>query len=323
VFSSIPYLYVPHASVDVRDQRNPVGGQWASGSVSLLHEPNLRPVSRPTLRVAVAFGEMSSKTRITGLGRTLSPSLRSHRFVLGSALAAGVFYAMSSVVTYRSLSDSVVAAVAVFLAWAVGRELDPDRPQVGVWAMPVAFAALIYDLPSALSSAVALIAIRVVAGTTGGAVTWVDVVVLAFVGFLAASDPVLWIVGLTLAIWLFTAPEVGVLRIVGLSVLGIGVGIGVWFTEPAVVEITQDAYLLAAFAGGAMMLAMTPKSMTSVTDTHSGPLSVHRVGLARKTAGTFIMWAALMGGVAGFWMLSPLLAALIATAFAKWFSAGA
>ena len=68
---------------------------------------------------------------------------------------------------------------------------------------------------------------------------------------------------------------------------------------------------------------MTPKTMTSVADTRSDLLSVHRVGLARKTAGTFIMWAAVMGGVAGFWVLSPLLAALIATAFAKWFSAGA
>lgn len=250
-------------------------------------------------------------------------NLRSHRFVFGGALAAGSTYAVLSVVTYRTLSDSGVAAVAVFLAWAVGRELDPDRPQVGLWAMPVAFAALIYDLPSALASAAALVAIRVVAGTTGGPVTWVDVVALAFVGFLAGSDPVLWIVGLTLVIWLLTAPEVGGLQIVAMSALGIGIGIGVWLAEPDAAEITQDAYLLAAFAGGVMMLAMTPKSMTSVTDTRSGPLSVYRVGLARKTAGAFIMWAAVMGGVAGFWTLSPLLAALIATAFAKWFTAGA
>ncbi len=238
-------------------------------------------------------------------------------------MAAGVVYAMFSVAADRSLSDSGIVAVVVFLAWAVGRELDPDRPHVGAWAMPVAFTAVVYDLPSALLTAAALIAIRVVAGTTGGAVTWVDLAILALLGFIAGSDPVVWIVGLTLAIWLFTAPEVGHLRIVGLVALGIGVGVGVWFAEPAVVEITQDAYLLAAFGGAVMMLAMTPKSMASVTDTRSGPVSVHRVGLARKAAGTFVMWAAVMGGVAGFWMLSPLLAALIATAFAKWFSAGA
>jgi len=35
------------------------------------------------------------------------------------------------------------------------------------------------------------------------------------------------------------------------------------------------------------------------------------------------MWAAVMGGVAGFWMVSPVLAGLVATAFAKWFSRGA
>jgi hypothetical protein len=266
---------------------------------------------------------MSSFTTITGLGRSIDPRLQSHRVAIGGALTAGAAYAAIAAATDQALSDALIAAVVVFLAWANGRELDPDRPLVGVWAMPLVFAASIYDLPSALVSAVALIAIRVVAGTVGSAVTWVDIVALVLLGFLSGSEPVLWIVGLTLTIWVMTAPEVGPLRYVGLGALAVGVGVGAWLAESSIAEVTQDAYLLAAVGGAVMMLAMRPSTMISTTDAHTGPVDPTRVGLARKAAGTFIMWAAVMGGVAGFWMVSPILAALMSTAFAKWFSAGA
>ncbi len=266
---------------------------------------------------------MASFTTFTGLGRSIDPRLRSHRIAFAGALASAVLYAAIAAATDRELSDALTVALVVFIAWAIGRELDPDLPQVAVWAMPLGFAALLYDMPSALASAVALIGIRVVAGTIGSAVTWVDVAALAFLGFLSGSEPVLWIAGLTLTIWLVTSPEVGSLRFVGLASLGAGIGLGAWLADPSNVEIAQDAYLLAAAGGAVMMLAMRPSAVISITDARTGPVDAGRVGLARKVAGAFIMWAAVMGGVAGFWMVSPVLAALVATAFAKWFSPGA
>ncbi len=266
---------------------------------------------------------MASLTSITGLGRSFDPRLRSHRLAFSGVLLAAVVYTAIAVVDDRPLSGALMAGVIVFIAWAIGRELDPDRPTVAVWAMPVAFAALVYDMPSALASAIALIGIRVVAGTIGGRVTWLDVGVLALLGFAAGSEQVLWLVGLALAIWLLSAPEVGSLRYIALATLVAGLVVGAWMADAPAVEITQDAYLLAAFGGAVMLLAMKPSVVISPTDAPSGDIDPDRVGLARKVAGAFLMWAAVMGGVAGFWMISPVLAALSATAFAKWFSPGA
>lgn len=266
---------------------------------------------------------MTSLTSLTGLGRSLEPRLGQHRLAIAGAVAAGVVYAAIAAVSGRRLSDALIAALAVFIAWAIGRELDPDRSRVGAWAMPIAFVAVIYDIPSALASAVVLIAVRVVAGTIGGRVTWIDVGALGLLGYVSGSHQILWIVGLTLAIWLLSAPEVGPLRYVALTAVVVGLGAGAWIAEPTSVEVTQDAYLLAALGGAVMMLAMKPSAVISVTDARTGTVDADRIGLARKAAGAFLMWAAVMGGVAGFWMISPVLAALTATALAKWFSAGA
>lgn len=266
---------------------------------------------------------MAGHDLITGLGRSIEPRLRSHRVAFAGALTSSVVYAGIAAVYDRPTTDAFIAGVAVFIAWAIGRELDPDRPNTGAWAMPFAFAALVYDMPSALAAAIALLGVRVVAGTIGARVTWLDVGALALIGFGSGSEQVLWIVGLVIGMWLLSAPEVGSLRYVALGALVVGLLAGAWFAEPVSVEITQDAYLLAALGGAVMMLAMKPSVMISKTDARTGPIDVSRVGLARKVAGSFLMWAAVMGGVAGFWMISPVLAALTATAIAKWFSPGA
>jgi hypothetical protein len=266
---------------------------------------------------------MAGHDFITGLGRSIEPRLRSHRIVFAGALTSSVLYAGIAAINDRPMSDAFIAGLVVFIAWAIGRELDPDRPNTGAWAMPFAFAAAVYDMPSALAAAIAMIGLRVVAGTIGARVTWLDVVALALIGFGSGSEQVLWIVGLVIGMWLLSAPEVGSLRYLALGSLVVGLFAGAWFAEPASVEITQDAYLLAALGGVVMMLAMKPAVMISNTDARTGQIDVSRIGLARKAAGSFLMWAAVMGGVAGFWMISPVLAALTATAIAKWFSPGA
>ncbi len=266
---------------------------------------------------------MAAHISLSGLGRSIEPKLRSHRVAFTGALTSGVLYAGIAAIDDRPISDALIAALVVFIAWAIGRELDPDRPNTGAWGMPFAFAALVYDMPSALAAAIALMGLRVVAGTIGARVTWLDVGVLALLGFGSGSEQVLWIVGLVFGMWLLSAPEVGSLRYVATAALVLGLFAGVWLAEPASVEITQDAYLLAALGGVVMMLAMKPSVVISKTDARTGPIDASRIGLARKAAGSFLMWAAVMGGVAGFWMISPVLAALTATAIAKWFSPGA
>ena len=242
---------------------------------------------------------------------------------MGGALASAVAYAAVAAATERPFFGVPIAALAVFLAWAISRELDPDRPKVASWSMALAFGALVYELPSAAAAAVALIAVRVIAGTVGKQITWVDVVALAVFGVAAGSNPVIWLPGLAIGMWLASSPEVGDLRYFGLAALVAGGGVSAWFAGPSSVEITQEAYILAAVGAAAMLFAMTPRTVVAMTDSRSGPVDASRVALARRAAGSFLMWGAVMGGVAGFWMVSPILAALIATGYAKWFSPGA
>ncbi len=262
-------------------------------------------------------------TSITGIGRSLQPNLRTHQVALTGAVLAATGYAAVAAFTDRDVADALAVGLAVLISWMIGRELDPDRTTVAVIAMPLAFVASVYVVPSLLAAFAVLIAVRLVAGTVGAAITPVDLAVLAFIGFVTGSTSVLWIVGLAIGMWLFTSPEVGKLKPYGLVALIAGTVIGAMVADAQDIAITQEAYVLAAVGGVVMMLAMSPKTIVSNTDARSGIVEARRVGLARKAAGSFVMWAAIMGGVAGFWMVSPVLAALTATVVVKWFSAGA
>lgn len=266
---------------------------------------------------------MPQLSAVTGLGRGFDSQLRSNRIALAGTALATATYAGLTFVTDARLLDAPIAGIVVFLGWATGRELDPDRPQVAAWSMLLTFAASIYILPSGVAAAAALVAIRLVAGTVGARVTWLDVAIFSLLGYASGSTTVLWIVAITLVMWLVTGPEAGRLRYVGLASFVAGIVAGAVLSELATADITQNAYILAAVGGAVMMAAMRPRAVVSPVDSGSGHVDPLRVGFARKTAGSFLMWAALMGGVAGFWSISPVLGALVATAFAKWFSPGA
>ena len=261
-------------------------------------------------------------TDITGLGRELDPRLPSHRVALLGG-AAG-FAGLSLVGWLRddfSLFGAVFGAVAVFLGWALSRELDPDRPDAAYYAMAVAFAAAVVDAPSALAAGVALIAIRLVAGTVGAALQPVDLVVFAGTVGLAAATPILWVAGAALGIWAWVAPEAesNRLQVRVAFVIGAAAGLGfaawqTWFGSGFDTEITLEAYVAAAMAGGAMILSVRHLPITSTTDEGSDLISPERIRLARIVTGAVVMWAAVFGGIGGFWALGPVFAALVVAA---------
>jgi hypothetical protein len=220
-----------------------------------------------------------------------------------------------------SMIGAVFAAVAVFLGWALGRELEPDLPSMATAAMVISLVFTVFVVPSALAVGIALIAIRLVAGTVGAPIKAFDVPVLVGIGFLAASSPALWLVGLAAGAWVWAAPEVGPLRRVTVVCYSLGVvgGLGVvawrvWGTGDISFEVTQTAYVLAAAAGAAMLIAARRIHVSSVCDAGESVIDRERVRLARITAGSILMWAAMVGGVDAFWSLGPLFAALVTAA---------
>jgi hypothetical protein len=225
-----------------------------------------------------------------------------------------------------TIVDSLLTGVAVFVAWATTRELIPDHPGSASFAMVLALGAAIYAQPSALIAAIALIGVRLVAGTVGAPVGNLDIVALGIIGIASGAIAVLWIVAVAIGAWIWTAPEVGRLRSVAgvVFVVGTGFGIaaayglGLTYGRPEA-EITATAYVLAATAGAAMLLASRPTTVVSSTDAGGARIDVARIRLARLAAGAFIMWAAVIGGQSGFWSIAPVMASLVATAIYRIF----
>jgi hypothetical protein len=274
---------------------------------------------------------MASYTDITGLGRSFDHRLHSNRIALGGGVVAfAVLLVVSIGVDDESIVDagvaSAFAAVGVFLGWAMARELDPDLPSAATWAMALTLGIAVFVAPSALVTGVVLVGTRVVAGTVGATVKVGDVVVLGGIGFLAASMPVLWIVLLTIGLWLWAAPEVGDRRTVAIVTYALGAvaggGVAAWTIvrgDGYDFSITTTAYALAALAGLAMMVASRPIGVESVVDAGGAVIDARRLQMARVATGSFCMWAAVVAGVDGFWSISPAFAALVIAAIYRVF----
>jgi hypothetical protein len=120
------------------------------------------------------------RTIRNGLGRPMDFRLLSNRLSVALPLAAGAVAGLVSLLSDGSLADAVRAGVAAggsaFLAWAVTRELSPDHPVAASLAAIAAPWATIVGSPALAVVAVWLLALRVVAGTTGAAPYAVDMI---------------------------------------------------------------------------------------------------------------------------------------------------
>ncbi len=267
------------------------------------------------------------RAAVTGIGRGLDLRIGSNRVaVAGTGVAV---FVMVTVGWYRddlSILAALLAGVAVFIAWATARELTPDYPGAATAAMVLALGAAVIGQPSVLISAVAMIGIRLVAGTVGVPISVLDVAILGVIGAASGVSLVLWIVAVPIGAWVWSAPEVGSLRrtakvafVVGvLSGLALAYALAREYGWPDV-EITGTAYVFTAVAGAAMLVAARPTTVTSMTDSGAARIDVARIRFARLAAGSFVMWAAVMGGIAGFWSIAPVMAALLTTAIYRVF----
>ena len=224
----------------------------------------------------------------SGITRGFDLSLPSNRFVLLGTPAAGV---VAGVVTLLA-GDGPATAVrhgfsaggATFIAWAVVRELHPDRPVLAALAAVVAPLGLVAGDPDLLAAAVVLLGARVVAGTTGRAMRWVDVAIVGAVAFPVAMRPTGSGVLTSTAIALLAVLPVqdrrrlqlatGAVLVAGLAALG-------WWGFEA--GFDPDPWSIAAAALGASSL-MGPRRVTAGTDRSGGRISPRRVRAARGFA---------------------------------------
>lgn len=258
---------------------------------------------------------MAAKIR-SGNSRGFDPTLPSNRFVLGGSVVAGAAGGFAALVAGERLAEAAGWGVAsgggFFIAWALARELHPDRPGVAAVAALLAPVFLLLDRPKLLSSGVVLLVARLVAGTTGRRFQWVDALVLVVLAGLSIGTPVGTAVlavaaAATGATW-FGPGRRGPVAISAFALA---------FLAAWSVAISEDGVAggLEAIDGGVALFGLAaiagPVKVVTGTDREGGVIHPGRVRAARVFAAGTVAASAALGGVG---VLGPVAAALIGTA---------
>lgn len=222
----------------------------------------------------------------SGITRPFDRSLASNRFVLlaspGSGAVAGLVTLAMGDGWRAAIPHGFSAGGATFLAWAIVRELHPDRPGLSVVVAMLAPLGLVLGTPDLLASTVALLVARVVAGTTGRRLRWPDVVIVvgfavpvavrsSGAGVLTASAIALF------GILLLQDHRRRELLIAAVIVTGLA-GYSSWD-----LKVGFDVGTLAPAAVG-MVALLGPRRVAAATDRSGGAISPHRVRAARGYA---------------------------------------
>ncbi len=251
----------------------------------------------------------------TALGRPILWSYPSNRFaVIGSAVGT-VLLVIIRLIGRRpvTVGNVVGAFAALFLAWAVARELDPDENLSASIALVLAFVALLqFGFASAWLVGGVLLGTRLIVGTVGVSVRWGDAGVLAllaaYVGYRYAS----WIV---IAVIVVGAVMAGGRRRVPAGVMvATGGVIGLAFTNASAGFVAPSGETLAALVGvvAAIVILWNGPPPASLTDLREKSIERDRLLTGRVAATVGVVVVSFQTGF--FAAVSPVAAALLAAA---------
>ncbi len=261
---------------------------------------------------------------LSGLARPVDMSYASNRRVAmasaGVMIAAWIISGLAGAGWLSALGTGALAALGFFLAWALGRELDPDQDGAALLAAALTLPGLaLAGVPNVGALFLILLGVRVVNRTTGLAATPLDVGLLVVLGLLVAApvQPVYLIAaGMALVVDGVISPP-SRRRVI------IGVGAAVVAAAGLIVLLPDGprpqpglwpSLLALAIAGAFMPVILAQAKLTSLADDTSEPLSRLRVRAGQLLALGTAVATALWQGDAGVTALLPLWAALLATA---------
>ena len=251
----------------------------------------------------------------SAFSRHLELRYPSNRFAVAVSVAAGAIFVGFAWWDDRfTYFGAVAAAIAVFLAWAIGREFDPDHTSVAGIAAVSAIGVVFIGLPGALVVFAVLIAVRGIAGTTGRTLKWVDVLPLGAAGYASGGSVWSWSVAIIIFAWLKSDPDVGKRRWWGVGALSAGFGLGWYLGDLDPIVFSWTSGLLGIGVVALTMLAVASVSAHGPTDSGRGSISADRVRLARLAGGIIALAAVLLGGQDALLQLGPVACALGATA---------
>ncbi len=133
-------------------------------------------------------------SQITAIGRPVDPRYPTNRAIALIAVSVIVIAAITQIWSGKGWLESAVGGIpygiAVFVSWALGRELDPDHDLAAFGAAALMGLGLVvwHDLPNLGLVFWLLLIIRVVNRTTGLAVTMIDSLGVIAFGVLLAGQ---------------------------------------------------------------------------------------------------------------------------------------
>jgi len=251
----------------------------------------------------------------SGIGRPVDLAYPSNRFVAVltplAGLAAG---ALSLFVAgdgfWEAVRTGVLSGGAAFLAWAIGREVEPDRPMAANAAAVGAPAVLLVGDPALGQLFAVLLAARIVVRSTGLAPTPVDLVVAVglaiYVGTTDGGLPVALILAVALAADVGLPGRAPQRSAVAALVAAAGSVIAALIADGIRIDPLRpvgEEWILVGVAAVGLLVLARPAVVLSTTDLSDELISPGRLRAARAIT--------IVAGAAGFaWAGAPALAAL-------------
>jgi len=250
----------------------------------------------------------------SGIGRPIDPSYRSNMFILAVTPAAGIIAGILTLIAGDGWGDAVrngfFGGGASFLAWAIGREIDPDCPvSAGAAAVAAPFALLAGD-PALGQLFAVLLMTRLVVRSTGLFPMPGDLVVyVALMIYVATTDgglAVALVGAAALAADIRLPGEAPPRQAVAALVAAAGAAVAAALTDGIAIDPLRPSGGLWVLLGVAVLgglLVLRPSAVTARADLRDQRLSPVRLKASRFTA--------LAAGLAGFaWLGGPSLAGL-------------
>lgn len=266
---------------------------------------------------------------ITAIARPIDPDYSTNRAIAVVAMVVTVGGAIFQLLTSGELIQSalwgIAAGFAVFLAWALGRELDPDHDLSAFVAAGWALIGVLFlDLPSIIVLFWILLLVRIVNRTVGLPARILDsLLILGLAGWLTLQGN--WIVGLTTALAFFldgqlSPPHRRQLLFAGITFLV--TVISFFLTGGIHGEANLSSPGLLALLVVSVLFALViidSRELRTLGDQTSEPLNPKRVQAAQIIALLTGIQFALWRGDPGLVSLMPLWAAMLGVALYRLF----
>jgi hypothetical protein len=278
-----------------------------------------------------AWSGLMKITKFTSIARILDPHYPTNLGIIVLCvvvmIGGALIQTMSGVGWLESGLWGIRAGVGVFFAWAVARELDPDNDFAAFIAAGLALTGLaLWDLPYLGALFWLMLVLRIVNRTTGLPATVLDsLLVLGMGGWLSFQGNWYYSVFTVIALLLDSRLEPKHRRQLAMAGLGLVITVSaLTFGEVGEgadgLSIQAIAISLALAVVFAPVIAMT-RSVESVGDETGERLSVGRIRVAQGLAIAVGLQEALLRGMAGLVMVSPLWAAISGVTIYRYYQA--